>query len=376
MSDEDWARYNEAIRYKADAAYPIWSSTKDPIDINLKDLSGKYYVHVLAKTNYSKTGTASAYDTRTVYGPIKVDNSAPKFENIQVDGSAQQKTVSVRVDELAGINKIEVHFREVRFDADDPESETKTLTVLERNNDGTFSDPNGFGATFENGVLTFTVKAKEHVGLTEEEGGKNFGDFYIGLSGLDIVNNQSSIYSTEDKASFDMRVLFRPYVKVDGEYVTFNDPSDTTVAVISRRPLSVGQCAALPGDTVWLEWHGPNDRAVANPVRYPFVVPGRGLRVQVQPWNAALLANTLQRHEGRQLFWDGSNLRNDQGARVVEVAFSQDYIWVEARAMSGIYDSRVYGFVPQSHLVGRLLCITYGSPLSSDRVLVPVKRFE
>ena len=48
----------------------------------------------------------------------------------------------------------------------------------------------------------------------------------------------------------------------------------------------------------------------------------------------------------------------------------------EARAMSGIYDSRVYGFVPQSHLVGRLLCITYGSPLSSDRVLVPVKRFE
>jgi|GEM_PF-2480705 len=227
MSDEDWARHKEAIRYKADAAYQIWSSTKDPIDINLKGLSGKYYVHVLAKTNYSKTGTASAYDTRTVYGPIKVDNSAPKFENIQVDGSAQQKTVTVRVDELAGINKIEVHFREVRFDADDPESETKTLTVLERNNDGTFSDPNGFGATFENGILTFTVKAKEHVGLTEEEGGKNFGDFYIGFSGLDIVNNQSSIYSTEDKASFDMRVLFRPYVKVDGEYVTFNDPSDT-----------------------------------------------------------------------------------------------------------------------------------------------------
>ena len=167
-----------------------------------------------------------------------------------------------------------------------------------------------------------------------------------------------------------------PSLPRTGQFIAFNDPSDTTVAVISRRPLSVGQCAALPGDTVWLEWHGPNDRAVANPVRYPFVVPGRGLRIQVQPWNAALLANTLQRHEGRQLFWDGSNLRNDQGARVVEVAFSQDYIWVEARAMSGIYDSRVYGFVPQSHLVGRLLCITYGSPLSSDRVLVPVKRFE
>lgn len=228
MSDENWALHQDTMRYKENAAYPIWSSTKDPIDINLKGLSGQYYVHVFAKTNYSKTGTASAYDTRFTYGPIKVDNSAPKFEDIQVSGEAQQKTVSVRIDELAGINKVEVSFREVRFDADDPESETKTLTVLERNNDGTFADPNGFGATFDNGILTFTVKAKEHVGLTEDEGGKNFGDFYIGFSGVDIVGNQStSIYSTEDKSSFDMRVLFRPYVKVDGEYVTFNDPADT-----------------------------------------------------------------------------------------------------------------------------------------------------
>ena len=161
-----------------------------------------------------------------------------------------------------------------------------------------------------------------------------------------------------------------------GDFMLFNDPSDSTTSVISGRVLCVGQCMALPGDTVWLEWHSPDDPSAVNPRRYPFVVPGKGQRVNVQPWNAALLANTLRVHEGRDYFWDGRHLRTKAGEKVVQLAFRQDYVWAEARGMSGVYDSRVYGFVPLSHLIGRLICITYGSPFSSDRVLIPVEPFE
>ena len=84
----------------------------------------------------------------------------------------------------------------------------------------------------------------------------------------------------------------------------------------------------------------------------PFVVPARGKRVDVFPWNAVLLCNTINLHEG-----GGAELRGDSllvdGSAVTSFVFSQDYYWMAANDPVNLCDSRLFGFVPETHLIGK-----------------------
>jgi signal peptidase I len=85
---------------------------------------------------------------------------------------------------------------------------------------------------------------------------------------------------------------------------------------------------------------------------HPLVVPQRGKAVKVYPWNAALLCNTLLRHEGRRAAVKGDTLWVD-GKAVTEVTFRKDYYWMASNNPLNLCDSRLFGLVPQSHLIGR-----------------------
>lgn len=85
---------------------------------------------------------------------------------------------------------------------------------------------------------------------------------------------------------------------------------------------------------------------------HPFVVPARGRAVKVQPWNVTLLCNTIVRHEGKRASVKGDTLYVE-GKPATSYAFSRDYYWMAANNPVNLCDSRLFGLVPDTHLIGR-----------------------
>jgi signal peptidase I len=93
--------------------------------------------------------------------------------------------------------------------------------------------------------------------------------------------------------------------------------------------------------------HGP-DKAEG----HPFVVPQKGRAVTVYPWNVALLCNTILRHEGHRAAVKGDTLYVD-GKAVKHFVFTKNYYWMAANNPVNLCDSRLFGLVPEDHLIGR-----------------------
>lgn len=91
---------------------------------------------------------------------------------------------------------------------------------------------------------------------------------------------------------------------------------------------------------------------------HPFVVPARGRAVRVYPWNAKLLCNTIVQHEGRRARLQGDTLWVD-GRRVTSYTFTKDYHWVASNNSVSLCDSRLFGFVPDDHIIGRASLIWF-----------------
>lgn len=93
---------------------------------------------------------------------------------------------------------------------------------------------------------------------------------------------------------------------------------------------------------------------------YPFVVPQKGTPVKIYPWNAALIGNMIVFHEKRAASLKGDTVYVD-GKPVKEYTFLQDYYWMVSNDPVNINDSRLFGFVPENHIIGKALRIWYPS---------------
>ena len=93
---------------------------------------------------------------------------------------------------------------------------------------------------------------------------------------------------------------------------------------------------------------------------YPYVVPHKGVAVKIYPWNAALIGNMITFHEKRDASLKGDTVYVD-GKPVKEYTFSQDYYWMVSNDPVNINDSRLFGFVPENHIIGKALRIWYPS---------------
>lgn len=90
----------------------------------------------------------------------------------------------------------------------------------------------------------------------------------------------------------------------------------------------------------------------------PLVVPGKGKSVRVYPWNRTLLRNTLVLHEKKQ-----AEIKNDtlyiEGKPAQSCRFTKDYYWVGADNSINLSDSRLFGFVPKDHVIGKASLIWF-----------------
>lgn len=90
----------------------------------------------------------------------------------------------------------------------------------------------------------------------------------------------------------------------------------------------------------------------------PLIIPGKGKYIRVYPWNITLLRNTLVMHEGKQ-----AEIKNDtlyvDGKPSQHCYFTKDYYWMGSNNTINLSDSRLFGFVPQDHIIGKASVIWF-----------------
>lgn len=90
----------------------------------------------------------------------------------------------------------------------------------------------------------------------------------------------------------------------------------------------------------------------------PLIIPGKGKYIRVYPWNITLLRNTLVMHEGKQ-----AEIKNDtlyvDGKPTQHCYFTKDYYWMGSNNTINLSDSRLFGFVPQDHVIGKASVIWF-----------------
>ena len=90
----------------------------------------------------------------------------------------------------------------------------------------------------------------------------------------------------------------------------------------------------------------------------PLIVPSKGKALRVYPWNITLLRNTLVMHEGKQ-----AEIKNDtlyiDGKPTQHCFFTIDYYWMASNNSVNLSDSRLFGFVPQDHMIGKASLIWF-----------------
>ena len=182
---------------------------------------------------------------------------------------------------------------------------------------------------------------------------------------------ETSLYQGErilvNKWSYGLRVPFpswwgyhrwgkRPVHKDD--IVVFNNPANLTQPAIERREAFIGRCTGRPGDTLRVDSLFGTDPTRPTGRLRPLVVPARGATLRVRPWNITLLRNTLVLHEGRRAEIAGDTLLVD-GKPVNFCRFTKDYYWVEADNATSLSGSRLFGFVPEDHLIGQAAVVWF-----------------
>ena len=193
------------------------------------------------------------------------------------------------------------------------------------------------------------------------------------------------------------------------DVVVFNNPAAIGQPTIDRREIYISRCIGTPGDTLLVDSYpatkeqlitslmqtlsitndglmGSNDSThVRSFSRYeyylleqaisdqnwiqplteksekelkPLIVPGKGKALRVYPWNITLLRNTLVMHEGKQ-----AEIKNDtlyiDGKPTQHCFFTKDYYWMASNNSVNLSDSRLFGFVPQDHIIGKASLIWF-----------------
>ena len=116
---------------------------------------------------------------------------------------------------------------------------------------------------------------------------------------------------------------------------------------------------AMNGNT-WLQpVHGTGERAPK-----PLIVPSKGKAIRVYPWNRTLLRNTLVLHEGKH-----AEIKNDtlyvDGRPTQHCYFTKDYYWMASNNSVNLSDSRLFGFVPHDHIIGKASLIWFSKENNS-----------
>jgi signal peptidase I len=116
--------------------------------------------------------------------------------------------------------------------------------------------------------------------------------------------------------------------------------------------------------TTDISWIRPQQSASEERFR-TITIPAKGKKVKIHPWNATLYRNTLVLHEGIK-----ADVKNDSlyinGEPVITCTFTKDYYWMASNNSINLADSRLFGFVPHDHIIGKASLIWFSKEASTD----------
>jgi signal peptidase I len=160
------------------------------------------------------------------------------------------------------------------------------------------------------------------------------------------------------------------------DVVVFNFPLDLDLPIDKRKEF-VKRCKGLPGDKI--EIHKGNvfvnvktqpktdKKAFFDPRVYPhssiflwnkdeigpLIVPKKEMQIQLSKENYYLYKSIIELHEGNKIAILGNDIYVN-GIKSKTYKFTQNYYYFLGDNESKSYDSRYWGFVPESHIIGKV----------------------
>lgn len=129
-----------------------------------------------------------------------------------------------------------------------------------------------------------------------------------------------------------------------GDLVAFNLPTNTA-NTMANRAVYLCYCKALPGDTISVGGQR-------------LQLPGRRHVVRITPVNMHFISFIYNHYEGRETTVKDGNLYVD-GYITRCATFTKDYYWMSSGQRRNHNDSRLFGPVPDNHLIGKATMLLY-----------------
>ena len=138
-----------------------------------------------------------------------------------------------------------------------------------------------------------------------------------------------------------------PWSVKKGDIIAFQFPLD-------RREKYVKRCAAVSGDTIYVingkyELFADNSRG--------FVVPKKGQTVELNAENFSFYQPLIQYYENKQAGMIGNQMYINNVVSQ-QYTFEQNYYYALGDNQADSYDSKEWGLVPASYLIGKALFVT------------------
>lgn len=112
-------------------------------------------------------------------------------------------------------------------------------------------------------------------------------------------------------------------------------------------------------------WIVPVQNQDTTLVERKLVIPQAGQTINFEPWNRTLYINMVVLHENPE-----ATITNDtlfvNNKPMESYTFTQNYHWMVSNNSLNMADSRLFGFVPETHLIGRAAFIWFSKEPDTD----------